>query len=268
MLVCQCSCVAAVVFHLQILVIDMPRRPAPSTGDATRDAKNAKERERRRQRASSAISGPHQQQEEEGSASSSGAAAVSEEAITTERYSSSLSQLIVLPGGSTQRSVILKVVDGSNNSKDVKIFSYIDLIRCHLKQENIEVHNDYDRNTLHKICEIYGIHEPYEAVGGTNPDCRVLARILTPESCWALKACPCCRNSAGTGPKVWHRDLNAAYNIRACFYARAAGQDRPTYLDRAVAEFSNSPAQFHPELIKPIGVRRTRKLSARISLDA
>jgi hypothetical protein len=100
--------------------------------------------------------------------------------------------------------------------------------------------------------------------------CRV-ARLyevkVKEKSCWALKACPCCRNSSGTGPKVWHRDLNAAFNIRACFYARAAGQDRPTYLDRAVVPFSTLPRQFHPEL-KPLGAKRTRKPSARINLDA
>ena len=99
--------------------------------------------------------------------------------------------------------------------------------------------------------------------------CRV-ARLyevkVKKRSCWALKACPCCRNSSGTGPKVWHRDLNAAFNIRACFYARTAGQDRPTYLDRAVGKFPDSPRQFHPEL-NPFGARRTRKPSARISLD-
>ena len=93
--------------------------------------------------------------------------------------------------------------------------------------------------------------------------CRV-ARLyevkVKEKSYWALKACPCCRNSSGTGPKVWHRDLNAAFNIRACFYAQAAGQDRPTYLDRGVAHFSTSPRQFHPEL-KALGAKRTRKPS-------
>lgn len=75
---------------------------------------------------------------------------------------------------------------------------------------------------------------------------------------WVLKACPMCRNTAGTGPKVWHRDLNAALNIRACFYALAARKPRPLYLERLRPRLPDCPSHFHSD------VRRTpRAISPR-----
>jgi hypothetical protein len=36
---------------------------------------------------------------------------------------------------------------------------------------------------------------------------------------WALRVCPHCLNPAGTGPKFWQRDRNAALNIEECALA-------------------------------------------------
>lgn len=82
---------------------------------------------------------------------------------------------------------------------------------------------------------------------------RLRGRVHQPS--WVLKACPSCRNTAGTGPRIWHRDVNAALNIRACFYAQVAGEPRPEHLDRARARLPNYPSHFHSEILTR-GVRR------------
>jgi hypothetical protein len=91
--------------------------------------------------------------------------------LSATRPSSPLSQLLVLPGGSTQHSVILKVVDDSNNSNDVKIFSFIDLIRYHLKQGNINHNESYASNVMNGIMSTYGSYDLYEAVSLGSEDC-------------------------------------------------------------------------------------------------
>jgi hypothetical protein len=67
---------------------------------------------------------------------------------------------------------------------------------------------------------------------------------------WNLEACPNCRNTKGTGPKIMHHDLHGAMNIRTIFLDEMDGYCRPPCFTRGTEKLPNQPHVFHPELVR------------------